>query len=318
MHAEKLGGWELHAEDTVADFRVTSRDVDVHVCGTPASFGTARLYLLLLSLSLSLFLCRGCCSEACPPSSLSLASRCRRTRDLHGAEPPKTITKCQGCHCAHVRGLTRASIALTHTVSPFLPLVPSHSPPPSCPLKSHCLPARSPPRPRRLSTRCCRRRHRGTAITTMALGEITIPAACFTMTLATAASRLAAATDRIHTQTRNLNPHASGPTRYSPRLLSAEFRRGAFSDQRFARGSPHYLFDLRGGAQPRRPRAGPARAGAPRPCLQTNARPGRRRRRCFDRSVDASRRRADRHFLTAITAVPRVSVNSFINYLYRC
>lgn len=110
------------------------------------------------------------------PSSFSLATRCRRTRDLHGAEPPKTITKCQGCHCAHVRGL-RARVLRSRTLSSYStsprslpPLVP-FKPLPARPLSSFptaLAPAAAVPLSQQWHW-----------------GEITIPVAYFTMTLAT-------------------------------------------------------------------------------------------------------------------------------------
>lgn len=107
-------------------------DVDVHVRAAlprlsgPLAFSRWASLSHTLSPLPFLLLPPVVSSQACPPSSLSLATRCRRTRDLHGAEPPKTITKCQGCHCAHVREPRRASIAPTHTVtpSPRFPLPP--------------------------------------------------------------------------------------------------------------------------------------------------------------------------------------------------
>lgn len=71
---------------------------------SPPSF-----FFLLVSGS-----CRCCQRKACP--QLSLATRCR-TRDLRDAEPSKTITKCQGCHCATRMRCARASIPLSHTTS---------------------------------------------------------------------------------------------------------------------------------------------------------------------------------------------------------
>jgi len=80
-------------------------------------------------------------------------------------------------------------------------------------------------------------------------GEITIPAAYFTMTLATtrrgSPQRLIRFTRRQETGLL----HASGPTRYSPRLLSTKFYRGAFDDQRFREGVPPLLRSIRATAR---------------------------------------------------------------------
>lgn len=73
------------------------------------------LLLFLLLLSFLLLLPLLLLLEVCPP--LSLATRCRRTRDLRGAEPSKTITKCQGCHCATRMGCARAYCALAHSLA---------------------------------------------------------------------------------------------------------------------------------------------------------------------------------------------------------
>jgi len=114
-------------------------------------------------------------------------------------------------------------------------------------------------------------------------GEITIPAAYFTMTLGYGASRLAAAADS--------DSHADGKLGLLARPVRRVTRRG-FCQRNFAvahsainisRGSSPTTCSIpRGGAQPRRPRAGPARGGAPsygRVYKQTPG-PGRR---CFDR-----------------------------------
>lgn len=127
-------------------------DVDVYVRVAPASFGTiyrpsttstTSVFFFLLLLCLPLLLLK-----ACPP--LSLTTRCRRTRDLRGAEPPKTITKCQGCHCATRMGCARGYLR-SRTQSRYL-ASPLHSPTLSSVFPSLCLLACSLAFPRPLNT----------------------------------------------------------------------------------------------------------------------------------------------------------------------
>lgn len=104
------------------------------------------------------------------------------------------------------------------------------------------------------------------------------------MTLATARRYSRQLPIGITRRTGNWAPRASGPTP----LFAAAFVSG-ISPWRIrrisvSRGSyPHYLFDSRGGAQPRRPHGRAGACRAPRRTLVfTNKRP-RPGRRCFDR-----------------------------------
>lgn len=116
------------------------------------------------------------------------------------------------------------------------------------------------------------------------------------MTLTTARRHSRQQPIGITRRTGNWAPHASGPTRYSPRLLSSgispwRIRRSAFREE----VSPPLLvrFARRRAAAPAA-RQGRRVPGAPRSrslhCVykQTPGMPGRR---CFDRQLDASRRR---------------------------
>lgn len=135
------------------------------------------------------------------------------------------------------------------------------------------------------------------------------------MTLATARRGSPQRPIRITRRTGNWAPHASGPTRYSPRLLSAEFspwriRRSAFREEvppllvRFAR---------RRAAAPAARRAGRVAGALSHDCVYKQM-PGRDAAASI--GMDASRRRrrrANRHFSAILLHGSRLVTNFFVN-----
>lgn len=110
----------LHTENKLASMRHVELPITSRMPTLASTYATHSPVFRHCSPS-SLPSVPGCwLFEVRPPLSLSLATRCRQTRDLRGAQPPKTITKCQGCHCAHVRRL-RARVLRSHIQSCLVP-----------------------------------------------------------------------------------------------------------------------------------------------------------------------------------------------------